>query len=236
MSGHRPRLGTCGRLVLTAAISVLVVRALPAHADPARARAHFELGRRYFQVDEYRKAMEEFKAAHIEEPDPAFLYNIAECHRRLGENKEAVVLYRRFLGLIPPNAPARANVEKRIAELQSAPDTGAPAPAAPAAGIPERVPAPAAEPDTRVALAPRAADPAPAAVAVSGPPLTIGTSAQESTPAAADASRPFYKSGWFYAVLGGVLIAGAAGAWAISSGRDTPVPTTDLGNKSVFHP
>src|SRR4051812_31341344 len=87
--------------------------AAPASADPAKARAHFDLGKRYFEVDEYRKAIEEFKAAHVEEADPAFLYNIAECYRHMGENKEALVFYRRFLALSPPNAPARPSVEKR---------------------------------------------------------------------------------------------------------------------------
>ena len=239
MSGHHRHLDrfgcVFGYVSLAVAIGVLLAAPAPARADPARARAHFELGRRYFQVDEYRKAMEEFKAAHIEEPDPAFLYNIAECHRRLGENKEAVVLYRRFLGLIPPNAAARANVEKRIAELQAAPDVAASSPAATgaaAAGQPSPAPPSA---DTRVALAPRASDPVSPAPAPAAAALTLSASPEQSPPAAtADTARPFYKSAWFYVILGGVLIAGAAGAWAISSGRDTPVPTTDLGNKPVF--
>src|SRR5204863_956355 len=66
-------------------------------ADAAGARAHFDKGRTFFEVDEYRKAIAEFKAAHIEKPDPAFLYNIAECYRRLGEVPEALQFYRRFL-------------------------------------------------------------------------------------------------------------------------------------------
>src|SRR5438477_8833525 len=62
-------------------------------ADPATARAHFDRGRAYFEVDEYRKAIVEFKEAHIEKPDPAFLYNIAECHRHLGDLAESLQFY-----------------------------------------------------------------------------------------------------------------------------------------------
>src|SRR3954467_8566115 len=105
MSGSRRHPGW---LQAVLAIGVLVSLAPSAHAGPACARQHFELGRRYFQVDEYRKAIEEFKPRHIEESDPAFLYNIAECHGRLGESKEALVYYKRFLNLAAPDAPTRA--------------------------------------------------------------------------------------------------------------------------------
>ena len=33
--------------------------------------------------------------------DPVFLYNIAQCHRLLGENAEAVRFYRRYLEAAP---------------------------------------------------------------------------------------------------------------------------------------
>ena len=89
------RTGKCARDTLTVdetralhqLLGIICLCLLPrlAVADAAQARAHFERGRTFFEVDEYRKAIAEFKAAHIEKPDPAFLYNIAECHRRLGE-------------------------------------------------------------------------------------------------------------------------------------------------------
>src|SRR6186713_794266 len=83
------------RALQVAQLLVVCFALLPcvARADVARARAHFDKGRTFFEVDEYRKAIAEFKAAHIEKPDPAFLYNIAECHRRLGEASDALVYY-----------------------------------------------------------------------------------------------------------------------------------------------
>src|SRR3954468_20935139 len=98
-------------------------------ADAAQARAHFERGRTFFEVDEYRKAMAEFKAPHIDKPDPAFLYNIAECYRRLGEVSEALLFYRRFLATTPPGDKTRPIVEQRIADLKTVADEPKPVPA-----------------------------------------------------------------------------------------------------------
>ena len=233
---------------LTIGVSVLLLPA-PGSADPARARAHFDLGKRYFEVDEYRRAIEEFKAAHIEEPDPAFLYNIAECHRHLGENRDAMVFYRRFLALSPANAPQRATVEKRLAELQAkvreepaaattsgAPAataaTPAPAPAAAPASAPAR---PAAALPVLSATAPPGAAPA-APVMVNAPVVqpAVTLSEESTTTAPAEPSPPFYKRTWFYVVVGGALVAGTIGVWAAGSGKNNDIPGTPLGNQPAF--
>src|SRR5262245_28015839 len=88
-------------------------------ADAAQARTHFDRGRAFFEVNDFRNAIVEFKAAHVERPDPAFLYNIAECHRRLGEASEALAFYRRFLATAPAGDKTRAVVEQRVAELKT---------------------------------------------------------------------------------------------------------------------
>src|SRR5262245_32028416 len=130
-SARRLTRGRRGRLLVAAASvagTVLLswVATTPALAQVAQSRSHYEKGRSYFQVGEYRKALEEFKAAHVEKNDPAYIYNIAECHRQLGEPKDAVVFYRRFIRLAPPNQPARPDAERHIAELESAPAAALP--------------------------------------------------------------------------------------------------------------
>jgi hypothetical protein len=102
-----------------AAVLVLawVAVAPPARADVAKAAEHFDQGTRLYQVGEYARALAEFKAGHIEDPDPSFLYNIAQCHRQLGQSHEAVVIYRRFLSL-SPDSPMRADIERKIRELE----------------------------------------------------------------------------------------------------------------------
>jgi tetratricopeptide (TPR) repeat protein len=255
LRGHGRGRWSAALIVVTAACATLAVGLLSgrALADPARARAHFDLGKRYFEVDEYSKAIDEFKAAHVEEPDPAFLYNIAECYRHMGETKEALVFYRRFLLLSPPNAPTRASVEKRVAALQAAMKGAADVPLAPSAG-PVASPAPAGAPAPKFASAPPAAAPtgaappearapeptpaaAPGALALAAPAATapaVDLRAQASPEPRADTSRPFYKSAWFYVVLGGALVAGTAGAFVLASGKGGSPPSTPLGNQPAF--
>jgi len=133
-----------------------------AEADPVKATAHFERGTRLYQVGEYAQALEAFKAGHLEEPDPSFLFNIAQAHRQLGHPREAITFYRRFLSL-DPATPMRADVERRIRDLEaeanrpSAPIPPPPRPLAfsPAAGHAESKAAPAGD------LSRRDAGPAP---------------------------------------------------------------------------
>ena len=179
-------------------------------ADVAQARAHFERGRTFFEVDEYRQAIAEFKAAHIEKPDPAFLYNIAECYRRLGELSEALQFYRRFLATAPAGDKTRPIVEQRVADLKTvAEETKAAAgDTSPAAG-------------SGLALnAPLPSDEA-AAVLVEKP-----------APAPAAGGRPFYTRPWFLVTVGAVVVASTIGIWALS--RSPEPPGTVLGNQSVF--
>jgi tetratricopeptide (TPR) repeat protein len=180
-------------------------------ADAAQARVHFERGRTYFEVDEYRKAIAEFKAAHIEKPDAAFLYNIAECYRRLGEVSEALLFYQRFLATAAPGDKTRPVVEQRIAELKTVADEpkASPGDAPPAGG-------------DNLALNAPPPPPGEAAAAL------VGTPAQ-SSPAEAN---PFYVRPWFLVTVGAVIVASAVGIWALS--RAPEPPGTALGNQSVF--
>jgi tetratricopeptide (TPR) repeat protein len=72
-----------------------------AQDDLGAAKAHYNKASRLYDVGEYRQALEEFKAAHLAKPDPAFLFNIAQCHRQLGDLEQAIVMYKRFLAASP---------------------------------------------------------------------------------------------------------------------------------------
>jgi tetratricopeptide (TPR) repeat protein len=226
---------------------LLVLGAAPpvAQADTAQARIHFERGRTFFEIDEYRKAIEEFKAAHVEKADPAFLYNIAECYRHLGENREALTYYRRFLSLAPANDRSRPAVEKRIAELQALADRSPPLKQAKdkgAAGRPSSSGGPAiANPvETSPATTPADSAPARGAPTLAFAPAASSTALVGAGPGTAptiasappDEPKPFYKRAWFFAAAGAVLAAGAVALWAASRGPD--VPGTPLGNQSAF--
>jgi tetratricopeptide (TPR) repeat protein len=104
---------------VTLVAALALVGSATARADSAKATAYFEKGTRLYQVGEYEKALVEFKAGHVEEPDASFLFNIAQCHRQLGQPKEAITFYKRFLSL-SPDTPMRGDVERKIRELEEA--------------------------------------------------------------------------------------------------------------------
>ena len=97
-----------------------------ARADPAQAKEHYQRGKSYFQLGDYRHALEEFRAAHVEKADPAFLFNIAECHRRLGEPSAALVFYKKVEALTPPSDRLHLEAEARVAELEAPAAAAAP--------------------------------------------------------------------------------------------------------------
>jgi tetratricopeptide (TPR) repeat protein len=209
------------RLAACFVVAALVLAAgAPAVADVSAAKAHYERGRALFQVSEYRKAIEEFKAAHVEKPDPAFLYNIAECYRLLAEPKDAALFYHRFLTQAPPGSPAAADARRRLAELE--PPAPPPTPAPP--------PAP-------VAPLPRAAQPPPTAPTLAAPAPAPAAATLVAAPPPPLEGKPFYKRGWFVFTVAVVVVAGALGVtWALTTGNGTSVPDTTLGNRSIFKP
>ena len=93
-------------------------------ADMAAAREKFSAGERAYNLGEFDKAVALFKEAYEAEPDPAFLFNIAQSYRQAGDCKEAVFFYKRYLALKqndtkkPLRPEVKAEVEKRIVELE----------------------------------------------------------------------------------------------------------------------
>jgi tetratricopeptide (TPR) repeat protein len=116
---------------LAASLASFIALSAPANADVAKARAHYERGQALYQLGEYHQALDEFKAAHVEKTDPAFLYNIAQCYRLLDQPGEALVFYKRYLSLAPVSA-LRPEVERRIAELEAGLRARQPSPPPPA--------------------------------------------------------------------------------------------------------
>ena len=114
------------RQFLTAVVLTLglaaVVRAEPtAPSDEARAvaRAHYDKAVSHFNAGEYVAAAEEFLAVHKAIPQPALLYNAAQAYRLGGDGTKALEYYRSF-AKEAPQAKQRADVERRIKELEGA--------------------------------------------------------------------------------------------------------------------
>src|SRR5262245_53226204 len=98
---------------------VLLLAAPVAAEDKEAAREAYKEGTRQFDIGEYRAALEAFKRAYLNYEEPAFLFNIAQCHRMLGEKQEALRVYRTFLRKLP-DAPNRNEIQKIMNNLEAA--------------------------------------------------------------------------------------------------------------------
>jgi tetratricopeptide (TPR) repeat protein len=203
------------RRALGIALFALISTSLQAGAvaddriEVEKARAHFEHGERLYKVSRYREALEEFKEGFVSKADPVFLFNIAQCHRLLGDREEALTFYRRYLQA-DPRTFRRIEIEKRIHDLETqvaAGPTPPPRAAAPA------LPAPMPPPSTPAVSSLAPANPtAPAAT-----PLVLTAKPDEPAPTA----TPLYRRWWIWTGIG--VVAAAVTATLILRGSgDSP--------------
>jgi iron complex outermembrane receptor protein len=215
--------------------------------DRAEAKAHYDQGTVHFNLDEWPQAIEEFRAAYRVYPDAIFLYNIAQCYRKMGSAADALSFYKKYLRE-RPDAPNRLEVEKRIDELEAAraaqaksreappsgvtPPTPGELPAAPLPGAAGDVPA-AASPDqpTQAPAIGTAAPPLPARADFAPPGADVTTSA----PAAGEASSgSILRKWWFWTAVATAVAAGALVAvLSLSSSKSA---THYQGDLDPLHP
>ncbi|MBN2361967.1 MAG: PEGA domain-containing protein, partial [Deltaproteobacteria bacterium] len=138
--------------------SILTVVAAAVAIDPEAARKYDEAGQLSYDRERFDDALEAFQKAYSHQPLPGLLFNIGQCHRKLGQVDAALEYFGRYLAALP-NTPNRLLVEELIAELEikrRTPSVGAPA-------APDR---PASLPAPRVASGARE-------VLVAGPDLAL---------------------------------------------------------------
>lgn len=185
-------------------IAVVAFFSTPAVAQDgkAQARQHFEKGKNLYDAGDFAPALAEFKEAFSLKDDPAFLFNMGQCHAKLGNDAAALHAYKSYLRR-KPDAPNRVQVEARIAELEErqkqadlARATEPPAPA-PAASLPT-------SPDS--------------ASATSTPSNPPGLDLSSSSRSGESVSTPIYKAWWFWTGVGVVVAGGVAAAILLSRG------------------
>lgn len=131
MSRPADRAALCSRAAATGLLAVLLglsslLRAQPPAPDPGkkdalrrdRARTLFVEGRKQFSLRRFQKALTLFSEAYAVMPLPGFLYNIAQCHRFLGDCTKANYFYRGYLR-DNPGAPNTEVVKQLIARCES---------------------------------------------------------------------------------------------------------------------
>jgi len=88
-----------------------------------RAKALFAQGNQHYNLGELAQALELYKRAYQITPLAEFLFNIAQCHRKLGQHQDAITMYQSYLVKIP-DAANKALVEDLIAESKAALEAG----------------------------------------------------------------------------------------------------------------
>jgi tetratricopeptide (TPR) repeat protein len=166
-------------------------------------RVFFERGEANFNRGKFEEARADYQAAYDVEPLPAFLFNIGQCYRNLGDYERAQFFFQRYT-MLDPHSANRPAADRLIAEMSRLAQ--------------ERREAAARDARAPI-LASTAAVPAPAAGASASDhaaPL-VGPVVQETH---ATSTRPIYRRTWFWVGVGGAIVAGTALAFALA--QDTP--------------
>jgi len=203
-------------------VLLIVCAAGPLRADEAAntaaAKRLFASGTKHFDLNEFELALADFKEGYRLKDDPVFLYNIAQCHRLLNHDVEAMRFYKSYLRR-SPNAPNKREVENKIRALDEAIASQEKARTTPSHGVltPGETPPASVEPPV---TAPPAASAPPAATA---PAATVVV-------APAPQPTPVYKKWWLWTTLGVVVAVGVGvglGVGLTQSGGTThgPFPT-----------
>jgi len=92
----------------------------PAIADPAKAEQYFNEAEKLYSLRKFDQAVQKYLQAYEEEDAPQLLFNIAQSYRQLGNCKDSLFYYKRFLQLGGSQIAGslRKEVEGRIIELE----------------------------------------------------------------------------------------------------------------------
>ena len=169
-----------------------------ARALNSEAQTEYDLGH-------YRKALDLYESLYKLRPLPALLFNIAQCHRKLGELKEAANTYRSFIVYAEPGSGEMRKAQELLAQVELALSQGESA-------------TKVAPNETFQSTTPRERPPAPPVILVTAPP-TPPPAAAAAPPAPAPApavvvsapQKPAVRSHTTSYVLGGIGVAALAG-------------------------
>jgi tetratricopeptide (TPR) repeat protein len=200
-------------------VALLLMSGRPSRAADPRldsARAHSQVGDSYYKLEKYENAIAEYEQAYVAKPDPSFLYNIAQCHRLMGQGAEAIKFYRRFLK-DAPTAPNRAVAEKHIRDLEEASPPG-PSPTAPPPASSSHPPViapasvsvipPTAPPPASLPSSPTPVSPAFNPLVPTSAPMSTTPTVENGTSSTPPESHPIYSKWWFWAGVGAVVVGG----------------------------
>lgn len=118
----------CKRRLLRLAVVGIALLALPqasarAADDEARAAAkkHNAEAEKHFNLGRFRQAAEAYQRAYLAKPVPEFLYNIAQCYKRLGglEDLERAIFHFESYANNGRNPALRLEAQEQVVKLRA---------------------------------------------------------------------------------------------------------------------
>jgi tetratricopeptide (TPR) repeat protein len=102
---------------LALAMSVLLASSVAfAQPDKIKAEAAARDGQVRYEAGEFKLAAERFELAYELDPDPAYLFNLAQAYRLGNECAKAAAAYRKLLGIVT-SGPNVAKVEQYVQQM-----------------------------------------------------------------------------------------------------------------------
>jgi hypothetical protein len=157
--------------------------------------------REAFAAQRYQDALDLFAKLYAETLHPIYLRNIGRCYQNLGQPDQAISSFRDYLRKAKnPTADETREIEGYIKEMeelkrQKAASASGSTPPADTSGSAPVTPLPSASP------------PPPSSGATASAVLTAPQPPPEEAP-------PLYARWWFWAIVGGVVLAGVGVAFA----------------------
>jgi tetratricopeptide (TPR) repeat protein len=84
-----------------------------------RAKRHNQAAKKLFSLGQFEKAAAEYEKAYEAKPHAVYLFNLAQCHKRIGGRthlEKAIFYYRSYLAN-EPASPMREDIEAEIVKL-----------------------------------------------------------------------------------------------------------------------
>jgi tetratricopeptide (TPR) repeat protein len=89
-----------------------------ARPDDAVARDYLQQGNRFYRLHDLARAIDAYKAGSLREDSPVFLYNLAQCHRQLGNFAESIWHYERFVARARPAGLLRTTIDRFVRDMK----------------------------------------------------------------------------------------------------------------------
>jgi tetratricopeptide (TPR) repeat protein len=153
----------------------------PSQDDEEKARAHFRLGRAYYDNGDFAQAAVEFESAYRISQRSALLYNIYLAYRDASDTRHAAQALRKYLEL-EQKVENRGQLESRLAALERSLAEDSPATPQPMAAKPAAQPA-GADPNKLAAGG-------ASALISETPPASLSAAPAASAPSRSHANRP----------------------------------------------